>query len=262
MAGSRAHSIRTLILVMVTIVITGILVARSYYGNINRSVDPRVLHARELYSHYDQFARAGDFPGIFLLLDSIEDIYRKTAHYSRSFEVGVVENNRAAALLTLALYGDSIPRGRNPFHELPPDSVVNMAMNHALNAIQIYETWPLRYKGFSGEEIRKILEPGFVDGLNPGDPSMVERIISNRVGEIQSALRENDRRLSVCHTNLGVIYRLQGNHREAVGQYEKAIALWDRNLEAENNLNRILNKPLKKRNILQKIFPPERGVSH
>ncbi len=260
MEGTRTHSIRTLILVMVAIVITGVLIARSYYGNKNRSVDPRVLHARELYSHYDQFARAGDFPGIFLLLDSIEDIYRQTAHYSQSFEVGVVENNRAAAFLTLALYGDSIPRERNPFHELLPDSIVHMALNHALNAIQIYETWPLIYQGLSGEEIRETLEPGFVDGLNPDDPSMVERIVSNRVREIESALRENDRRLSVCHTNLGVIYRLQGNHMEAVGQYEKAIALWDRNLEAENNLNRILNKPLKKRNILQKIFPPEKGI--
>ncbi|MCK4748009.1 MAG: tetratricopeptide repeat protein, partial [Bacteroidales bacterium] len=70
----------------------------------------------------------------------------------------------------------------------------------------------------------------------------------------------NNRRLSVCHTNLGVIYRHQGAYVEAAEEYQKALALWDRNLEAENNLNKLLNKPLKKRNMMQKLFPPNREL--
>ena len=38
---------RVLIIIMVTLVILGILIARSYYGNINDSIDPRVKEARE-----------------------------------------------------------------------------------------------------------------------------------------------------------------------------------------------------------------------
>ena len=72
------------------------------------------------------------------------------------------------------------------------------------------------------------------------------------------ALKETDRRLSVCYTNLGVIERTRGNYQEAIMNYEKALNLWDRNLEAENNLNRLLGRPIKKRNLLQKLFPPDR----
>ena len=74
----------------------------------------------------------------------------------------------------------------------------------------------------------------------------------------EKALLENNRRLSVCYTNLGLISRFQGNYEDAVKQYEKALALWDRNLDAENNLNKLLNRPIKKRNIIQTLFPPEK----
>ena len=57
---------------MLAVVITGVIIARSYYGNINRAVDPRIIQARELYGQYDQVARSGDFYAVFDLLDSIE----------------------------------------------------------------------------------------------------------------------------------------------------------------------------------------------
>jgi hypothetical protein len=40
--------------------------------------------------------------------------------------------------------------------------------------------------------------------------------------------------------------------------YNNAIELWDRNLTAENNLNILLNRPQKKRNLIQTLFPPEK----
>jgi len=253
---SRAHSLRTLVLVMIAVVITGVIIAYSYYGNLNRSVDPRIIKARELYSGYDGYARTGDFYRIFELLDSIEQIYLETEHYRGSFEIGVLENNRAAALLTIALYGDSIPQADNPFHTPEADSVAHLAMFHARKAIRTYDSWNLKFEGKTGQEIRDMIRAGFVEGFDPADPGQADRYLSNRVGEIETALRENNRRLSVCHTNLGVIYRYQGDYPKAIKQYEIALAFWDRNLEAENNLNRLLNKPIKKRNILQKIFPP------
>ncbi len=256
MSSPKSKPVRTLILIMLVVVIIGVIIARSYYGKINRAVDPRITHARELYAQYDQLAGTGNFHAIFNLLDSIELIYNATEYYRGSFETGVIENNRAAALLTIAIYGDSIARENNPYYGCESDSMVKLAQKHALRAISIYETWGHDYEGLSAEEIRKQIEPDFRGELT--EPELLEEIVENRIQEIESALKENNRRLSVCHTNLGVIYRHQSNYVDAVKQYNIALTLWNRNLDAENNLNKLLNKPLKKRNLLQKLFPPER----
>ena len=65
---------------------------------------------------------------------------------------------------------------------------------------------------------------------------MTEKFLRNRIEEIEASLVENQRRLSVCHTNLGLVYRIRGQHTDAVAQYEKAIGLWDRNLEAKRQI--------------------------
>jgi tetratricopeptide (TPR) repeat protein len=243
---------------MLVVVIAGVIIARTYYGNINRAVDPRITHARELYGQYDALARLGNFYEIFELLDSIERIYDATEHYRQSYETGVIENNRAAALLTIALYGDSIVAEKNPLAGYDSDSIVMLAKTHALKAITIYETWGREFEGMNEKEISSRIEAGFKVGFRDLDPDQVNRFLKNRVREIEAALNENSRRLSVCHTNLGVIYRHQENYVDAVKQYDIALTLWDRNLDAENNLNKLLNKPLKKRNLIQKLFPPER----
>jgi tetratricopeptide (TPR) repeat protein len=247
--------------IMVLIVAAGVLIARSYYGNLNRSVDPRVINARELYEQYDRITQTGDYNSISALLDSIAFSYEQISHYKSSFELGVIHNNRAAMLLTLALYGDSITDSLNPYAELQKDSIISLAENHVNEAIGIYIAWNGRFGGKGETEIRQLIETEFSEGLDLSDPAMKEKYLKNRVDEIEASLVENQRRLSVCHTNLGLVYRLRGQHTEAVAQYEKAIALWDRNLEAENNLNRLLGRPLKKRNIIQKLFPPNKDIS-
>ncbi len=254
--GSPA--LRTLVLIMIAVVVIGVIIAKSYYGKINKSVDPRIAAARKLYTQYDQVAGTGDYFRILALLDSIEKIYLETEHYRASFEIGVLENNRAAALLTIALYGDSLAPERNPFHTLETDSVVRLAGSHVLKAIETYGSWNRKFGGLNEQEIRTVIGAGFMEGLDGYDPRQVERYLSNRVREIGTALRENDRRLSVCHTNLGIVYRYSGAYEEAVREYETALSLWDRNLDAENNLNKLLNRPVKKRNILQKLFPPKK----
>lgn len=252
-------STRALILIMIALVIIGILIARSYYGSINRSVDPRVVEARELYVRYDGYAQTGDYYRVFALLDSIEHIYRATKHYNGSYETGVLYNNRAAALLTISMYADSIPAKCNPYSEATPDSLVALAETDALKAISVYNNWLTELSGKSNEQICEIIESQFLDGLDSVSPDLRTRYLEARVREIEKAIIENDRRLSVCYTNLGLVFRHRGEYVEAVKQYEKALELWDRNLNAENNLNLLLGKPLKKRNIIQKLFPPDRG---
>lgn len=258
MKSSGQKPIRTLILIMVAVVIIGILIARSYYGTANRSVDPRIVHARELYADYDNYAREGNYYRIFAMLDSIEMVYNATDHYRGSFELGVLNNNRAAALLTIAIYKDSIPVAYNPYAAIGMDSVVTLAEIHAMRAITTYEDWITEYEGMTTGQISVFIESGFMKGFENVDQDLKGMYLKSRAREIEQAVRENDRRLSVCYTNLGLVYRQKGAYKDAVRQYEKALELWDRNLDAENNLNKLLNKPVKKRNIIQKLFPPNR----
>jgi len=259
--GSQSSTGR-LVGIMVLIVVAGVLLARSYYGKLNRSVDPRITHARELYERYDRIAPTGDYYRINALLDSISVQYSGISHYAESFELGVVHNNRAAILLTIALHEDSIPGNLNPYADWSSDSMVSCAEYHVRKAIAIYNAWNNRFHGKEAPEIRQLIRSEFMKGLNASDPEQGDKYLNNRVKEIVSSLTENQRRLSVCYTNLGLVYRLRGEYTEAVAQYEKAIDLWDRNLEAENNLNRILGRPLKKRNIIQKLFPPSKELSN
>jgi len=247
--------------IMVIIVVAGMFISRSYYGNLNRSVDPRIKEARQLYEQYDRIAQTGDYYRVTALLDTIADLYGGILHYEESFELGVLHNNRAAILLTVALYGDSIPGSFNPYLNWSVDSMVNRAEYHIRGAMAIYDNWSSRFEEKNDEEIRQMIREDFMTGLEHTEPDLAEKYLTTRVREIRNSLLENRRRLSVCYTNLGLVHRLRGEHTEAAAHYEKAIDLWERNLEAENNLNRLLGRPLKKRNIIQKLFPPGKEIT-
>ena len=259
MRAALNSSTRALVLIMIALVVIGILIARFYYGNINKSIDPRVAEARSLYAKYDSYAQEGNYYKVFALLDSIEGIYRSTKHYEGSFELGVMYNNRAAALLTISMFADSILTRQNPYSGLSADSLVTLSEINVLNAISIYDNWLTEFSGKSFEQICEIIEPQFMNGLENIDPDLKTKYLGARVREIEKAILENDRRLSVCYTNLGIVFRQREQYKEAVEQYEKALELWDRNLNAENNINLLLGRPLKKRNFIQKLFPPEKN---
>ena len=251
-------STRALILIMSALVVIGILIARSYYGNINRSIDPRITEARELYAKYDSYAQEGNYYSVFALLDSIENIYGATKYYEGSFEIGILYNNRAAALLTISMFPDSIPTKYNPYSGSTVDSLVTLAEINILKAISLYDNWLIGFPGKSREQICEIIEPQFMDGLECIPSDLKKKYLVARAKDIEKAISENDRRLSVCYTNLGIVFRQRKQYEEAVRYYEKALGLWDRNLSAENNLNLLLGRPIKKRNIIQKLFPPDR----
>ncbi|MBS0010556.1 MAG: hypothetical protein KFF49_04060 [Bacteroidales bacterium] len=249
---------RALIIIMTALVLLGVIIARTYYNSQNKSVDPRVVPAREIYARYDDYAAEGDYYRVFALLDSVENIYKNYPHYSSSFEMGVVYNNRAAALITIALFSDSIRADYNPLTGISPDSIMKRAEFYINKAISVYNTWNMQYAGKSREEIAGLIAEDFRKGMTVGDNDSMMLYLEARSAEIASAAGETDRRLSVCYTNMGVIKRYRKEYEEAVSCYQKALELWDRNLSAENNLNILLGRPLKKRNIIQQLFPPER----
>jgi tetratricopeptide (TPR) repeat protein len=188
--------------------------------------------------------------GVFQLMDSIEEIYSKYPHYRESYEVGILYNNRAAAYLAMALlHKDSKER---------KDSLLNLSKTNVLRSIEIYSSWLSVWGNKNAEEIKLNLSPNF----NPNDSAFhgknVNRYVNKRAKEIIEAQIETNRRLSVSHSNLGMIYRHKEQYDDAANEYFKALEYWPDNLTAENNLNILLNQPLKKPSVIRRLFPKER----
>ncbi len=243
---------RALIYVMMALVVITILLAYSHYRGKNLNVDPRIVPARKLYEGYNALAGSNDYDGVIRLLDTIAQIYSQYPHYCGSFETGVLENNRAAVYLTLGLSYDSL---WSPYHHMGQDSLIALGESAARRSIDIYESWLSVYAGNEAGEIQEQVLANFEIGLNTDDLEAMEAYVENRVREIEDAIEETPRRLSVSYTNLGLAYRYREDYTGAASCYQQAMELWEDNLTAENNLNILLGKPLKKRNFIQKMFP-------
>lgn len=252
MTKEKHHKTRTLILTMTVLVFTGILIAWFYYGGVNRSVDPRIKGARELYEKYNEFTGLGQYDSILWLMDTIESVYSSVDHYRDSYETAVLYNNRAAVYLSVYMQpGNEILIGDTAVF-------ISKAENAVRKSLHMYREWFSKFEGLDEPAIRENIEQNFLNGMDQYSPDEKEQFLDKRVREIIEAQKENRRRLSVSYTNLGIIKRHQQKYDSAAICYLKAIDLWERNLTAENNLNILLHRPLKKQGLLQKLFPPEK----
>ncbi len=246
---------------MLFVSVVAVTIAWLYYSSQNRKTDPRVVDARRMYSEYDTFAQENDFTSVLNLLDSIEQLYLSVPHYSSSYEVGVVNNNRAAVFITIALFGDTMQKKKIPemYDTLNFDSLLNIAEIYSVRAIYCYRNWKIQYDSLKEEDIEIKIKSEFLLGLEIYSEHEQNAFLKKRTEEIILAQREINRRLSVALTNLGVIYRHRENYERAAELYVEAIDLWDQNLDAVNNLNVILNKPKQKKSFIEKLFPPEKN---
>lgn len=226
-------------------------VSQRYYKSENASVDPRVVPARTLYEKYNSFAAEGRYDSVFLLMDTIESIYNGIEHYSQSYELGVLYNNRAAAWITLALHSQL-------FDSIERDSLILFADKAVRKSLDIYTNWEKWSSKLDEAAVAEIVTDDFMKNMPGENESLLNRYIKTRINEIEDGKEEVKRRMSVSYTNLGIIHRYHSEYDSAALCYQKAIELWDRNLTAENNLNILLGRPLKKRNIIQRLFPPDR----
>ncbi len=252
MDSKKQKSPRALIITMTALVLIATGIAWLYYKSVNDSIDPRIAEARILYEKYNEYALQSQYDSVFWLMDSIESIYLSVDHYKDSYETGVLYNNRAAAYLAICM---------QPETEAPvPDTglLIEKAESAVLKSINIYERWNEPFKDKDEEWIREFIRKEFLSGLDNYDIKEKNKFLDKRVDEIIEAQNENFRRLSVSYSNLGMIKRYHHKYDSAAILYKKAIDLWDKNLTAENNLNILLNRPLRKRNILEKLFPPEK----
>jgi tetratricopeptide (TPR) repeat protein len=242
---------RALIIGMCALVLSAIAISYFYYKNINESTDPRIVNARTLYERYNVHAQNNEFDSIFALMDTIESIYTDLDHYKNSYEIGVLYNNRAASFLTKAIY-------TNDIELIVQDSLIKQAEISANKSIAIYLQWLEVFQNKSTEEIEALVSINFYSGNENYTANQKHKYLKNRIKEIQESQIETQRRLSVSYTNLGIIYRHKLHYEDAANCYKKAIDYWDRNLTAENNLNILLGRPIKKRSFIQKLFPPDR----
>lgn len=249
---------RALMFIMGALVLVGFGVAQLIYKQGNAAVDPRIVHARELYSTYNTVAQANNFTEVLALLDSIELVYSKVYHYKNSYEIGVLYNNRAAAYLSMALYFENHSLSIDGIHTLSKDTLLYLSELAVLQSIKIYNNWLVEFKELDKQVIKSEINESFFTGFEITNLKEKERFLAKRVKEISEAQIETPRRLSVAYTNLGIIKRHYEQYDEAIQHYKQALDLWDKNLAAENNMNTLLGRPHKKLNLIQRIFPSER----
>ncbi len=237
---------KTVIMVMTVLVLIGILIARFYYDGINKSEDPRVLNAKHLYKDYSKFVNENNYDSVFSVLDKIEQIYLAHKDYKKSYEVGVVYNNRAAVWLTLAISekNDSLKK-----------SYLQKAKKVTDKAIRLFNGWLDMFGKESEDKIYKMVYGYYEQGNSIYKDLDINKIINKRAESMLLAQLETPRRLSVAYTNLGTIYRHSEDYKNAMLNNKKALELWPENLTAKNNINILLGRPLEERSTLDKLFP-------
>jgi len=240
----------TLISIMAVIVFIGIGIAVFYYANINNAEDPRVIEAKKMYEKYDALVENNNSDEIFLLLDSIEDIYSQFDDYENSYEIGVLYNNRAAVNITQALYLVD--------DELKKDSLLNTAKQNIDISIKIFENWISQFGSMNENELSNNFKQFYTTNNSIFEENKVDKYLKKRVKDLKVAQTETPRRLSVSYTNLAIILRHQLLLDSSQNCYKIALDLWPQNITAENNLNILLGKPIRKRSIIERLFPGEK----
>jgi tetratricopeptide (TPR) repeat protein len=244
---------------VVTITATIFIGSYFYYDSINKSEDPRTLPAKELFLKYDKELESDEYVQALSMLDQMLAIYRATPGYEKSYEIGVLLNNKATVYL-VELETEILTKEDVTKETL--DTPLAVAADYTNEAIAIYENWMKDMGSLSEEQIKERISPYFkADDPAFGDMN-VNKLLKKRVNLIVDAQLETPRRLSVSLTNLGMINRYLGNLEEAKANYEKAIELWDRNYTAQDNLAILHNQPVKKRSMLSRLFPPEKDAEN
>ena len=238
-------SSKRLILIMVIISFISLIIAYFYYDSLNKADDPRVRHIDKFYKNYQKYVRENDFYNVLAVLDSIEYEYNRIEHYRDSYEIGVIYTNKAAVYVTMALYDTQDEQEKAGFLIIA-EELLNKSLEY-------FNKWESKYKGLNRIEIQEIVAEEF---SNIGNNK--EKIIKKRTDEIELAVSEINRRLSVAYTNIGIVKRHQMKQQEAIEYYKKAIELWDDNYSAKSNLNVLLGGEPIKRSFLQKLFPPKK----
>ncbi len=252
---SKTSGIVKVLIVCLCITIAIFIGSFFYYSNVNSAEDPRTLPAKTLLLQYEKQLNEDQIEEALEILNRILRMYKEVPGYGDSYEVGVIYNNIASVYL-IQLETELLTKENLTKEDLVMN--LDLATQYCNKSIENYQLWLKEMMELSESQIKEKIAPFF----DPKDPAFkkvdFDAVFEKRVADIQLAQIETTRRLSVALTNLGVINRYKGNFEQAKANYEKAIELWDRNYTAQDNLNTLLNQPIKKRSMIDKLFPPEK----
>ncbi|MCP4050240.1 MAG: hypothetical protein GY730_06000 [bacterium] len=241
---------------MFSIALLAVTAALLYYHNINVSEDPRVIGAKKNFKVFSNLLKENKYDEALKTLDEIEYVYKIIPGYKNSYELGVLYNNRAAVYLVqlekALISTDNILVDQRRL-------LLELAQENSNKSKAIYLSWLAKMEHLNKEQIHALIKPFFRDD----DPNLkgynLNKIINRRTKQLIQSQSETKRRLSVVYTNLGIIERYQNNMEKAEYYYQKAISLWKENYVAENNLDVLLGRQIKKRSIIKQLFPPKKN---
>lgn len=242
---------RKLLVITSSVAALAVLYAVFHYRGINRSEDPRVAPARQLMAEYDRLSGGPGSHDFFNLLDSAAVIYESVPGYERSWETGVIFNNRCSGLLMMAIYDDSL-------NDSVRRSLIDLSVTWCDSSIIRYLDWKEEWGDIPEDEVVRKLNLS----MSAEDPAFegyrFERIFGKRVDDIMLARVEVDRRLSVSYTNKATAFRHLMMQDSAYYYYQKALSLWNQNRIAKSNLSVLMGGDPVKTGIIESLFPPDR----
>lgn len=241
---------KKVITTMLLLTVIGVVVAYFYYDSINSEEDPRIVEAKKLVSKYNKLMDEKKYSFAFEVLNQQEAIYKSVPGYEKSYEIGVIHNNRTAIYLLMAIY--------EALDENDKKKNLELSKDYTQKAMAIYNDWLKSIGKLTREEIHIRTVPYFKKDDTAFKGLDLEKIIKRRVDDIVLSQIETKRRLSVSYTNLGIIQRHQNKPEDALVSYNKALELWSYNHTAKNNLRLLVGQKTEKRNIIDQLFPPDR----
>lgn len=230
-----------------------------HYHRQNEAVDKRTRPARMAMKAFDEAMKDGNYPLALGKLDEAHAVFSELPVYRDSYEMGVMENNRAA--LAMVEFQLKI-NNRDAFNPDEADrALLAAAREHSLKAEAIYRDWMKRTQGMSESDVRQWLAPAFEPDFYGASPDEARRALDRRVKEVMEAKAEMPRRLSVTLTNLGILARWSGEPEASAKHYADALALWPENQAAKENLAKLQGRQPEKPGILESLFPPDRKAA-
>lgn len=260
MALKNVFSISTgtkrVLFVVILITLGMILFSFNYYRGINRSIDPRVVEGKKAFGAYGKLMAEDNQDEALKVLDEIEAVYKSVPGYENSFELGVVNVNKGHIYL-VKVETEHLRETKTIVKENLA-LFLKFAKEYTVKGIANYKNWIETTGKLNDAEIKGYLNKYF----KRDDPAFkgydFDTIFDKRFKEIKEAQIEINRRLSVGYTNLGVILRYEEKPLKSKEHYEKALKLWPENPYAENNLRILHGQKIKKRTIVEQMFPKER----
>ncbi|MCD4651627.1 MAG: hypothetical protein K8S56_07575, partial [Candidatus Cloacimonetes bacterium] len=159
---------KRLIMIMFGVTVVTLIIAYLYYENYNQADDPRTKDIKQMYGRYNQYVRENNAYKALAVLDSMETAYNSINHYSDSFETGVINTDKAAIYITMALYQTN--------DEVEKKTYLAIADSSLTRSLTIYNRWEENYAELDEATIISIVEEDFADITHKR-----EKIIERRI---------------------------------------------------------------------------------